>query len=196
MPAGLPGDTLANNQGNPNAGRFVIMDPLSGPKDAPFASTDDNISTGGLSTGIGVGSPPIIGPTAPASIKAAGFDDDQIPGTVQAQGFAGQAQNTVDSRMMYIGGGRTEPNPVPADAPSIPFTPDPYTAGIAICGAGNGASRDSGANTGFPLKTVTAVGTVANGAAVEAGFINRSGVDITVGQSVFGSATVANAAPA
>jgi hypothetical protein len=41
---------------------------------------------------------------------------------------------------------------------------------------------------------VTAVATVINGAAIEAGFSNRTGADVTIGQSAFGSATAASAA--
>lgn len=196
MPGSLPGDTALNNAGNPNAGMFVIMDPLSGPKGAPLAGASGNLSTGGLSTGIGYGCNHVIGPTAPDSIKAAGFDDNQVPGTVQAQGFAGQAQNTVDSRMMYIGGGRMIENPDTVARVSVPWVPSRYTAGIALVGAGNGGSRDSGANTGFAMKTVTATGAVANGAAIETAFNNRSGVAMVSGQSAFGSGTSAQSAPA
>jgi hypothetical protein len=65
--------------------------------------------------------------------------------------------------------------------------------------AGNVGSRDAGAGpayTGFSTKMVTATGAVANGAAVEAGFTNRSGVALVTGQSVFGSSTAASAVPA
>lgn len=184
MPAGLPGDTAFNNMGNPNAGRFVIMDPLSGPKDAPFAGADSNISTGGLSTGIGFGTPPVIGIGGAAAIKAAGFNDDYTLGVTKPDGTA-----SADSTLMYIGGGKM------VMSGQVPVV-TPYTAGFAICGAGNGGSRDSGANTGFPVKMVTATADVANGAAVEAGWINRSGVTVLDGQSVFGSGVAANAAPA
>lgn len=193
MPAGLPGATLAQNQGNPTQGGAVIMDPLSGPKGTPFdarviaswldgspvyAADPLNISTGGLSTGIGFGSPPIFGPAA----IAPNFTDDYVPGTDNPSGV----NQFADSRGVYIGGGRSEPD----------GTPDPYLpTDVGLCMAGNGGSRDAG-TSGFPVKTVTASGTVANGAAVETGFVNRSGVSITVGQSVFGSATAANTTPA
>jgi len=187
MPAGLPGTSYADNFGNPQDGRFVIFDALSGPKDSPFDMDIDpvtgdpnNTSTGALSTGIGFGSPPIIGLTAPDSIKAAGFTDAYVPGVTKPDGTA-----SANSSIMYIGGGRSDEFGVS----------DPYTAGWGICGAGNGGSRDSGANTGFGLQMVTATGAVANGAAVEAGFVNRSGVALTTGQSVFGSASVAMVAP-
>jgi hypothetical protein len=235
MPAGLPGDSLFNNQGNPNAGNFVIFDPLSGPKDAPLdaklidystgsppgwdateripilINDDSNISTGALSTGIGIGgeqiinipAAPLLGPaTAPGAIWRAGFNDYMEPGKQPLTYGAGGpppvwATMEIDSTMMYIGGGRSELEAGDgADGNGAPANwtvsvPDPYTEGIAICGAGNGGSRDSGANTGFALKMVTATGDVANGAAVEAGFVNRSGAAMVSGQSVFGSASVA-----
>jgi len=200
MPAALPGSTLAQNLANPSAGLNINHDLLSGPKGSPFDRdvqvpygsspggsgypASGNASTGGLSTGIGFGSPPIFGLTAPASIQAAGFNDDYIPGITKPDGTA-----ATTSILMYIGGGKS-------DATGAPV---PYTAGFGIGDAGQGGSRDAGAGPafqGFTTKTVTASGTVANGAAVEAGFVNRSGQSITVGQSVFGSATVASGAVA
>lgn len=204
MPAALPGDTIANNQGNPSAGRFVCFDLLSGPKNSPFdakvsppgggARVNDplNISTGALSTGIGFGCNHIIGPVAPASIVAAGFTDDYTPGVTLPNGNA-----SPDSRLMYIGGGKMIANVDPVDKFTRPFVPSPYVAGFGIGGAGNGGSRDAGAGpafTGFLEKMVT--GAAANGAAIEAGFINRSGVAMVVGQSAFGSSAAASAAPA
>lgn len=205
MPAGLPGATLAQNQGNPTQGKAVIMDPLSGPKDTLFdAKAFDystgtppgwdaatklpilvadplNISTGGLQTGIGFGSPPVFGDTNTNGFSEANFTDDYIPGVDLPVGTT-----ATDSKMTYIGGGRSV-----ADG-----TPDPFDAtDVGICMAGNGGSRDAG-TAGFPVKTVTSIGTVANGAAVETGFLNRSGVSLTAGQSVFGSATASNTTPA
>jgi len=206
MPAGLPGDTAVNNLANPNAGRAVIFDLMSGPKGSPkdrdvqvpylgspggsgFAASG-NASTGGLSTGIGYGSPPIFGPisdpnfsNALAGIRRAGFSDDYTPGVTKPDGTA-----SANSTYMYIGGGKSLPTGVS----------DPYTAGFGIGMGGNGGSRDAGAGpafTGFPIKTVTAVGAVANGAVVEAGFLNRSGAALIADQSVFGSSTTASAAP-
>lgn len=185
MPASLPGSTLAQNVANPSAGALVIFDLLSGPKGSP-KDTDQsgNASTGALSTGIGFGSPPIIGLTAPASIVAAGFNDDYTPGVTKPGGTA-----SADSTLMYIGGGRS----------AASGASNPYTAGFGIGAAGNGGSRDAGAGpafTGFVVKTVTAAGAVANGAVVETGFTNRSGVALVTGQSVFGSSTTASAAVA
>jgi hypothetical protein len=159
------------------------MSPFDGPKGSP-KDTDQagNATTGGLSTGIGFGSPPVIGPTAPASIGLAGFNDDYVPGVTKPDGTS-----SANSTLVAIGGGKS-------DATGAPV---PYTAGFALVAAGNGVARDGGAGpayTGFPLKMVTASGTVANGAAVETGFGNRSGASITTGQSVFGSNTTQSAA--
>jgi hypothetical protein len=206
MPASLPGSTLVQNQANPTLGRMVLFDPMSGPKGSlldakkpnpaggAFLPDPANCSTGALSTGIGYGSPPIVGPisdpvisNALNGIRKAGFDDDQIPGTTPLGRSV--AQNTVNSNYLYIGGGRSLASGVP----------NPLVGGIMLLAAGNGGSRDGGAGpvfTGFNLKMVTAVGAVANGAAVEAGFINRSGVGMVIDQSTFGSAAVATAAPA
>ena len=184
---------------NPSTGVFVIMNPFSGPKGSPFdakqidptskllVAAPNNFSTGALNTGIGFGSPPIIGPTAPASIKAAGFNDDYTPGVTLPGGTA-----ATDARLTCIGGGKSTAT-VDGVAPTVPYNAQPILA------FGNGGSRDAGAGpafTGFGLKTVTATATVANGAAVEAGFLNRSGVSITNGLSVFGSSNTASPAVA
>jgi hypothetical protein len=178
MPAGLPGATNAENLANPNAGRAVIFCPLSGPKGSPLdKDSAGKASTGALSTGIGFSSQNVIGLTAPASIQAAGFIDDQVPGTESPNDGT---QNVVNSTQMYIGGGKSD-----ATGASVP-----YSAGVAICGAGNGGSRDGGAGpafTGFPMKMVTATGAVVNGAAIETGFVNRSGVTMATGESAHGS---------
>ena len=194
MPAYLPGATDAQNAANPSEGRLVIFDPLSGPKNSPF---DKGPGTGALQTGIGYGSPPIIdignGLYTPVQeIDAAGFDDNQTPGTVTA-GYG--TQNDFDSTFMYIGGGRCD---AAADGGDGIPAPNPYTDGVAICNAGNGGSRDGGTSPfkGFALRTVTATGTVANGAAVETGWTNRSGVSVSANQSVFGSAATQLNAPA
>lgn len=206
MAASLPGSTDAQNAANPSLGAFVIFDPLSGPKGSPlggrtlawdsdnhpvYTADATNLSTGALSTGIGIGDTSVIGPTAPASIFAAGFNDNDIPGEVPTYAAAPPpgvvASSAINSTRMYLGGGRSN-----ADG-----TPNPYTAGIALAGAGNGGSRDGGtgpAFTGFFMKMVTATGTVANGAAIETGFTNRSGVSLASGQSCFGSSTAALAA--
>lgn len=201
MPAALPGSTKAQNAANPALGQFVIFDPLSGPKGSPLdKDASGNASTGALSTGIGYGANNVIniGPStvpasAPQAIDAAGFTDDYIPGTRNQPTI-----NTVNSVWMYAGGGRMIVNPLAATEPGRPFTPNPYTAGISICGAGNGGSRDAGAGpvfTGFTTKMVTAAGAVANGAAIETGWVNRSGKAMVTGDSSFGSNIAALAAP-
>ena len=193
MPASLPGSTAAENAANPSAGKAVIFDPLSGPKASPldarkitgwsagaptYANDPTNCSTGGLSTGIGFGAPPIFGAgagSAPIKFDSYNFTDDYVPG--QDLPSSSQAAN---ASIMYIGGGRSLAN----------GTPNPYLIGeVGLCMAGNGGARDGGTTpfTGFPIKTVTATGAVANGAAVETGWVNRSGVSLATGQSVFGS---------
>jgi len=221
MPASLPGSNLSDNLGNPSTGLSVNINPFSGPKGSPFDAkkieggagsvwtdgvptyVDDaaNLSTGACVTGIGFGSPPIIGLTAPQSIKDAGFNDDYTPG-VSYFTSASAMQSATTAILTAIGGGKT--TLVDGTGPDGNGTPAgtlyPSTAPYAaqpILKAGQGGSRDAGAGpayTGFAMKTVTAVGTVANGAAVETGFLNRSGVSIVVGQSVFGSATAASPA--
>lgn len=202
MPAALPGSTLAENLANPSAGRAVMFDPLSGPAGSPFdndvqidaegiKTASGNASTGALSTGIGFGSPPVI---APASLFADGdtagnFTDNYSPGLDLPSGT-----DATDSTLVYIGGGRCDAAAGDGIAPVNPYD----ETAVALCMAGNGGNRDGGSAspyTGFPVKTVTATGTVANGAAVETGFVNRSGQSITSGQSVFGSSTTPNAAP-
>jgi hypothetical protein len=217
MPAGLPGATPAENQANPSKGATVIFDLLSGPKGSPFDNDKDyaaataffptstgavanlNDSTGGLATGIGFGSPPVIGPVsdplvsnAVRGIRNEGFTDDYKPGiSTPTPG------DSPDSTYMYIGGGKCTKN-VDGHAPAVP-----YTAGFGIGNAGNGGltsaggSRDAGAGpafTGFGMKMVTAAAGVAVGAAVEAGWVNRSGQALVTDQSVFGSSTTASAA--
>lgn len=191
MPASLPGSTLAQNKANPSLGVAVLFDLLSGPKGSPKdneTATANQCSTGALSTGIGYGSPPIIDPTAPASIRRVGFTDDYTPGESLPD-----ASISANSSIMYIGGGKCN-----AAANGV-AAPAPYTAGFGFGMAGNGGNRDAGAGpafTGFLTKTVTATGAVANGAVVETGFVNRSGISLTTGQSVFGSAVAASATPA
>src|SRR4249920_1886172 len=134
MPASLPGATPAENLANPSAGAFVMFDPLSGPKNSPLDvrfisawgtvktgtpvytndAANQKPSTGALSTGIGYGANHIIGltpdlpvlnPTQYAIFKA-GFNDDMIPGNVQA--FAAPpppgntTSNTDNSTRLYI----------------------------------------------------------------------------------------------
>ena len=183
--------------------KAVLGSPFSGPTNSPFdakvadktnpmgvpnyVNDPTNYSTGGLSTGIGfgIGEMNIINPTAPASIKAAGFTDDYTPGVTKPDGTS-----ATEAILTTIGGGKSTAaaNGV---APTVPYAAQP------LLGFGNGASRDAGAGpafTGFGMKMVTASGTVAEGAAVETGFTNRSGRSVVTGESVFGSATAASPA--
>lgn len=213
MPAGLPTSSLANNLGNPTGAevagltnRAVIFDPLSGPKGSPLdKGSAGTASTGALCTGIGIGPNVIIGAvggSAPVGIFLAGFNDNMVPGekiTVYAAAPPPGVVTTdiADSNRMYIGGGRMIANATVPDKATVPFVASPYTAGIALCAAGNGGSRDAGAGpafTGFPMKLVTAAGAAANGAVVETGFVNRSNIALVTGQSVFASDIAALAA--
>ena len=123
MPASLPGDTLANNLANPNAGKAVLYSLLSGPKGSPFdRDQSGNASTGGLSNGIGLGPSLVIGLTAPASIVAASFTDDYTLGVTKPDGTA-----SANSTIMHIGGGRSNPDGTPlvyaqASASAVPAT--------------------------------------------------------------------------
>jgi hypothetical protein len=197
MPAGLPGSTNAQNLANPSLGLFVIYDLLSGPKGSPFDYDKDfslsgtpasgNTSTGALSTGIGFGSPPILDASQITAVPG-NFDDDYTVGVTKPDGTAG------DSTLMYIGGGRETRVP----AVTGPMTNVPYTLGHGIGGAGNGGSRDAGAGpafTGFRIKSVTAAAGVANGAVVETGWVNRSGVALITGNTVFAPASAASVVP-
>jgi hypothetical protein len=208
MPAGLPGSSPAQNQTNPSLGVAVIFDLLSGPKGSPFDNDKDyanavspffkqdtttaavanlNCSTGALSTGIGMTPETLMGPPAAVTIGRAGFTDDYKPGISTPL-----PADSPNSTYMYIGGGKCTKN-VDGLAPVVP-----YVAGFGIGAAGSGGTRDQGAGpayTGFTMKLVTATASVANGAAVEAGFLNRVGFGIGIGDSVFGVSNVASAVP-
>jgi hypothetical protein len=189
MPASLPGASLAQNRANPSQGKPVIFSLFSGPKGSPFdRAGSDTPSTGALSTGIGFGENLVISPFGILGTKSQSFSDDYTLGVTRPNGVA-----ATDSTLVAIGGGKSTAN-VGGVAPTVP-----YTAGFGIGGAGNGGSRDAGAGpafTGFQMKTVTAVAPVANGAAVEAGFLNRVGFTIGTTDSVFGSFVAASAAVA
>lgn len=200
MPAALPEATLAQNLANPSAGRPVLFDALSGPKGSPFdndkqyaadlsTTSSGKASTGAMCTGIGYGLNVFIGQkpfsTPAQAIDNAGFNDD----SGEAAGY--------NSTIIYIGGGRSvvSAGKNPAGQAGV----NPYTTGFAPCGAGNGGSRDGGtgpAYTGFAHKMVTATATVANGAVVETGYVNRTGQSMAATDSTFGSASAAQAAPA
>jgi hypothetical protein len=143
----------------------------------------DNYSVGALNTGIGFGCLLNIDPTAPASIKAAGFSDDYTPGVTLPDGTA-----TTTAILTAIGGGKSTAN-VGGLAPTVPYEEQP------LLNMGNGGSRNAGAGpifTGFFSKMVTAIADIANGVAVEAGFLNRTGATILTGHSTDGSSNTAS----
>lgn len=179
MPASAMGAAQPNNA-------FVIMNPFSGPTGSPFDNDEaGNLSTGALCTGIGFGANHLISPTAPQSIIDGGFTDDYTPGTTLPGGTA-----ATTAILTCIGGGKSTAA-VDGIAPTVPYNVQP------LLGFGNGGSRNAGAGpifTGFATKTVTATGSVANGAAIETGWTNRTGTTMITGQSAFGSSTAASAA--
>lgn len=170
---------------NPNAGKFVMMSPFSGPSGSILDNDNTGeASTGALNTGIGFGAnSPIFSAPASETIPAAGFNDDYTPGITMPDG-----EDAEDARLTAIGGGYSKA------AEDGEAATDPYNA-VPLLGFGAGTSRDAGSgpeHTGYSIKTVTASGTVANGAEIESGFVNRTGVSLTTGQSAFGSATAAS----
>lgn len=194
---------------NPTVGKVVLMSPFSGPRGSPFdaqafdpltfakALDNSNLSTGALSTGIGFGGNNFDGVADNALgrvLPDQNFTDDYTPGVTKPDGTA-----ATTSDLVAIGGGKSTASAVGGTtqgaAPTVP-----YTAGFGLLGFGGGGARDAGAGptnfTGFGLKMVTAVGAVAVGAAVEAGFLNRTSFALNAGKSVFGQNNVASAAPA
>jgi len=199
------GQSVANVN-NPAEGAAVNYSPFSGPTNSPFdartitgwpastnttagvptyANDSGNLSTGALSTGIGFGTTPIIGLTAPQSINDSGFTDDYTPGVTLPDGTA-----STTAILTCIGGGKSTAT-ANGIAPTVPYAAQP------ILNMGNGGSRDAGSGgikTGFAEKMVTATGTVVVGDPVETGFVNRSNRSVVAGESVFGSATAASPA--
>lgn len=198
-------------------GDSVGLSPFSGPKGSPLDAKmyPSNIaqpvpadlvfnaadhSTGAMSTGIGFVptdsgelvagiNSPLFSPAIPASVN--NFSDNYIPGQTLPDGTI-----ATDARLTAIGGGRSTANTV-----ASPSAPNPY-ASQPLLNMGYGASRDAGAGpafTGFPMKLVTAAADVAQGAVIEAGFVNRtapaaSGIVLKSGLNAFGSATAASPA--
>jgi hypothetical protein len=200
---------------NPSSGKQVLMSPFSGPSGSPLdakvaayydnlpggtawsAPVEDtsNLSTGALSTGIGFGINDFDGfaDNQPGRVMPdPNFNDDYTPG-LTAITAAGPVSATA-SVLTAIGGGKCTAADVAYDGIA---TPVPYTAGFQLLAFGGGGSRDAGAGpvfTGFGLKSVTATGAVAVGAAVETGFVNRTSYALNAGKTVFGSATDASPA--
>jgi hypothetical protein len=178
------------------------------------AADQYNLSTGGLSTGIGFGAnSPVMSAGAggpPLRLADGNFTDDYIPGMTKPDGVA-----STDARYVYIGGGKSAiqdgtghgAGPTGNGYPAGWYhsEPVPYLTGYALGGMGGvgldaspttGSSRDAGAGpayTSFPVKTVT--GAALRGVAIEAGWINRSPLNLVAGQSAFGSGTTATVAP-
>jgi len=204
MPARNMG-SLVSLPANPATGKAVLMSPFSGPKGSPLDKDQTgNASTGALSTGIGFGLN--VGPvinvangTAPAtaaqSIKDKGYTDDYTPGISMPASTAAVPVAATLAILTAIGGGKN--TIVGGGATGLGVsTVAPYVA-QPLLAFGAGSSRDAGAGpafTGFGTKMVTAAGAVADGAAIEAGFTNRTGVAMIATQSAFGSSTTASPA--
>lgn len=179
MPAiNMGGDA---NAANPSTGKPVIMSPFSGPEGAMLDNDQPgNKSTGAVNTGIGFGPGVIISAPANPNIKNAGFNAPYVPGKTLPDGTDAE-----DATLLAIGGGRSGA----ASAGESATVPLHTVDGEAptLFAFGNGASRDGAADgEGRDMNMVTAAGTVANGAAISAPYVNRTGKSITTGQSSFG----------
>lgn len=210
MPArNMAGPTVV--PANPSAGKFVIMSPFSGPKGSPFDRDQaGNFSTGALNTGIGFGPTPNInvstntGPaTAAQAIKNKGYTDDYTPGLSMPASTAAVPVLATLAILTAIGGGKSTivggGNTGLGVSTVAPYVAQPllgFGTNVAPYTAA-GSSRDAGAGpafTGFGLKMVTAAGAVADGAAIETGFVNRTGAGMVATDSAFGSSTTASPA--
>ena len=208
MPAYNMSGNLAPDA-NPSVGKQVLMSPFSGPRGSPFdakkavfynnlpggiawsAPVADvaNLSTGGLSTGIGLGLNAFDGfqDNQPGRAVHPFFDVKIVPGV--------SLPDTTDATtaiLTAIGGGKV----VVSGAGNDIYTVTPYAA-QPLLGFGGGGSRDAGAGpafTGFGTKAVTSTGAVAVGAAVETGFLNRTSFALNTGKTVLGSAVAASPA--
>jgi len=203
-------------------GNSATLNPFSGPKGSPFdakmypagtyqpipsqrvANTADH-STGGLSTGIGFetsNSGQLVAGFQGKYDKAVAssvncFTDDYTPGVTLPGGTA-----STTAILTAIGGGKSTITPGPGtDYSNGVSSVAPYAA-QPLLDMGLGGSRDAGAGpafTGFFMKSVTASADVAQGAAIETGFVNRtapaaSGIVLKNGNNAFGSSTAASAA--
>lgn len=196
---------------NPSAGKFVMMSPFSGPKGSPFDKDQSgNNSTGALNTGIGFGPQPLINvatgvvpATAAQAIKNRGYTDDYTPGLSMPASTASVPVLATTAILTCIGGGKSTivggGNTGLGVSTVSPYVAQPllgFGIGLAPFTAA-GTSRDAGAGpafTGFPIKMVTATGAVANGAAIETGFVNQTGAAMVATDSAFGSSTTASPA--
>lgn len=227
MPANGMAQTAGAANGLSAGAKAVLMNPFSGPTGAPLGGrtltfsvtgqpqyVDDptNTSVGALSTGIGfgMGTDTVINvfngadpATPPGAISDKGFTDDYQPGLTLPNGNTignvapvSPAQTPYGAVLTAIGGGHSGPA-ANGIAPTLPYVAQP------LLGFGNGGSRDAGAGpifTGFGEKMVTATGAVAVGAAIEAGWVNRTrpvgGAGMVATESAFGSSTAASPAVA
>src|SRR5262245_8871705 len=198
MPAGLPGDTKANNTGaNPSAGQPITFDLISGPKGSHFdKDASGNASTGALSTGIGFGAETSINLNFAAPPRFGyvygydGFSNNEQPGITNPTGTV-----LTNAVLMYIGGGRTVTSGSPryATVPGVAGC-SPYTGGFGIGFAGNTGPRGAGAGPvfqGFAAKFVQTAAGAAAGAAISAGFFNLSGAALPANTGAFGVSNVA-----
>jgi len=175
-----------------------------------FESTDNGQLVAGLNTGNLIvttsGTTKGIPANGPGALN--GFTDDYQPGITLPSGASilntvptAPSQVPYGAALLAIGGGQSK----------ITVANSDYAKGISnvvpltlnnILDMGVGGSRDAGAGpafTGFGLKSVTATTDVAQGAAIETGFVNRtapaaSGIVLKSGNSAFGSATAASPA--
>ena len=173
----MPASNMGSTSGlAPTGGKPVIANPFSAPTDSPMDNDSvGSFSTGALNTGIGFGPNAIIGPVAPGSIRDAGFTDNYTPGVTMPGGTA-----ATTAVLVAIGGGSSS-----AAANGIAATTPLEADGLVTFGGGQ--ARDAvETGFGFEMKMVTATGAVATGAAIEAGFNNRSGVAMKAGESAFG----------
>ena len=195
------------------------------PKPSDIVANTADHSTGGLNTGIGFettdngqlvagidtgnvivttsGTTKGIPANGPGSLN--GFTDEYQPGISMPSGAL--LANTVLATGLYgavltaIGGGKSTANGTTVAQP--PTVPAPYNI-QPLLDMGVGGSRDAGAGpafTGFGMKSVIATAGVAQGAAIETGWINRtapaaSGISLLTGKTAFGSSTAASPAVA
>ena len=197
IPSQRVANTLDHSTGALSTGiGFESMD--NGQLVAGIRTGDLIVTTSGTTKGI-----PANGPGA-----LNGFTDDYTPGVSLPSGASilntvptAPSQVPYGAALLAIGGGQSK----------ITVANSDYAKGISnvvpltlnnILDMGVGGSRDAGAGpafTGFGLKSVVASTDIAQGAAIETGFVNRtapaaSGIVLKSGNSAFGSATAASPA--
>ena len=184
----MPASNMPKDGGTGTNGMPVIMNPFSGPTGSPLDAKSyngggtlvgdtTNYSTGAMNTGIGFGANHVL-----SSISGSGFTDSVIVGVTMPDGTTAAA----DATLIAIGGGSSAAASGGV-AETTPILVQP------ILNFGGGAARDAGSSpyTGFETKLVTASITVTAGSAIEAGFLNRTGVTMVAGQSAMGISNTA-----